>query len=114
MFEQGKIFNYSNLINDLLQQYLADYCSISAFDVKTVYNILQQYRLLAEFIIKYGHDIGPENGKEENELELRGVRIAKFMRYYAFVALGMKIEFLVEVIAQDIRVLCETAFHWNR
>jgi hypothetical protein len=88
--------------------------SININDVRTVYNVLFQYRKLGEFIIIYGNEIASAEATEENELENRAIRIAKFMRYYSFACLGQKLIFLVEVISQDIRILCETAFDKNR
>jgi hypothetical protein len=88
--------------------------SINLSDVRTVYNVLFQYRKLAEYVVIYGNEIASQESTEENELETRALRIAKFMRYYSFQCLNQKLIFLVEVISQDIRVLCETAFEENR
>jgi hypothetical protein len=87
--------------------------SINLSDVRTIYNVLFQYRLLGEFVISYGKEIAGD-GTDENEVEIRAIKIAKFMRYYSFACLQTKLLFLVEVIAHDIRSLCETAFHVNR
>ncbi len=88
--------------------------AINTNDVRTVYNVLYQYRKLGESIIELGKDIAEERTNEENDLENRAVRIAKFLRYYSFVCLQQKLVFLVEVISQDIRVMCEVAFQVNR
>lgn len=78
--------------------------SINLNEVRTVYNVLYQYRKLAEFIIEYGKEMSDEkakvdalisfmdnimffgyyliSGQEENELETRALKIAKFLRYY--------------------------------
>jgi hypothetical protein len=55
--------------------------AINISDVRTVYNVLYQYRQLGEWIITYGKEIADSKAKEENDLELRAVKIAKFMRY---------------------------------
>ena len=88
--------------------------SINSVDVRTVYNVLFQYRKLAEVIILCGHEIGNTVPGEENALEQRALRIAKYMRYYSYLCLGKSLMFLVEVTAHDIRILCETAFRVKR
>jgi hypothetical protein len=78
-----------------------------------VYNVLFQYRRLGEWIIGYGKEIADAKATEEHDLEVRALRIAKFMRYYSFICLQMKQLFLVEVISHDIRSMIEKAFHDN-
>eukprot|EP01116_Phalansterium_solitarium_P022085 TRINITY_DN7166_c0_g1_i1.p1 TRINITY_DN7166_c0_g1~~TRINITY_DN7166_c0_g1_i1.p1 ORF type:complete len:722 (-),score=241.38 TRINITY_DN7166_c0_g1_i1:267-2432(-) len=84
-------------------------------DVRCVYNVLFQYRQLAEWLIEYGWTLHAENEDEEariveNEIEQRGLAIARFLRYYSFACWTSKLNFLIEVIAQDLRMICEVAF----
>lgn len=65
-------------------------------------------------MIGYGKEIADAKAVEENELELRAIKVAKFMRYYSFVCLTQKSLFLVEVISHDLRSMIEKAFHDNR
>lgn len=88
--------------------------SLNAMDVRTVYNVLFQYRQLGESIIIQATKNEAENESKAIELEGRAIKLAKYLRYYSSLANQQKVAFLVEVIAQDMRVLCETAFHENR
>jgi hypothetical protein len=83
-------------------------------DVRTVYNVLFQYRKLGESIIEFGAEVAVDRTKGETELERRAVRLAKYLRYYGLACLQANLNFLVEVIAQDMRFLTETAFRTRR
>lgn len=65
-------------------------------DVRTAYTILNQYRLLAESVIK------SENG----EIALR---IVNHFRYYAHLSHEKHLGFVTETIAYDVGSLCELA-----
>jgi hypothetical protein len=72
--------------------------TLNARDVRTAYNVLNQYRLLVEAMLKHG------NG----EAALQGV---KYMKYYGHVSFDMKLTFVTETVAYDVSTLCETANH---
>jgi hypothetical protein len=38
-----------------------------------------------------------------------GLRVAKFIRYYAWICQQARLHFLVETAAHDLRVLCQQA-----
>jgi hypothetical protein len=65
--------------------------------VRTAYNLLHQYRQLAEGILHGGH---PGLATD----------IADYLRYYAQVAHTMDLGFVTETIAYDLATLCEVAF----
>lgn len=71
--------------------------TLNAKDVRTAYNVLHQYRLLAEAVLRAGMD--------EHLLEIAG-----YFRYYGQVAFGMNIAFITETVAYDLTSLCELAF----
>lgn len=76
--------------------------AINASDIRTTYNVLHQYRQLAEFVLR-----------GSGELESRALQIAGFMRYYSSVAYERGLTFVSEVIAHDIAQLCDLAFRGN-
>jgi hypothetical protein len=87
---------------------------ISKMAVAIVYNILAQYRQLGEALLEFAKDFSMlQEDKKAIQmglaLESRAIKVAKYMRYYSFVALNYGLTFLVEVISHDIRVLCEIA-----
>ena len=65
--------------------------------VRTAYNILNQYRQLAEHALERGH---------------AGLvtEIANHLRYYGQIAHGMELAFVTETAAYDLATLCERAF----
>ncbi|MBM4363245.1 MAG: DUF2254 domain-containing protein, partial [Deltaproteobacteria bacterium] len=72
--------------------------TLNARDVRTAYNVLNQYRLLVEAMLRSGR--GPA--------ALEGV---KFMKYYGHVSFDMKLTFVTETVAYDVSTLCEIANH---
>lgn len=76
--------------------------TLNASDIRTAYNILHQYRQLAEFVLG-----SPDEGKN---MRHRALQIAKFMRYYSGIAFARGATFITEVIAHDIGQLCELAY----
>jgi hypothetical protein len=80
--------------------------TINAKDIRTAYNILHQYRQLAETVLAGDPDANPEL---ERKLQHRALQIARFMRYYSSVSYGRGMAFISEVIAHDIGTLCEQA-----
>ncbi len=71
--------------------------TLNAKDVRTAYNVLHQYRLLAEAVLRAGMD--------EQLLEIAG-----YFKYYGQVAFNMNIAFITETVAYDLTSLCELAF----
>jgi hypothetical protein len=70
--------------------------TLNARDVRTAYNVLNQYRLLVEAMLRLG------NGKTA----LEGVR---HMTYYGHVSFDMKLPFVTETVAYDVSALCQAA-----
>ena len=81
--------------------------TINAKDIRTGYNILHQYRQLAESVLTLQED---ESGERQRKLQHRALQIARFMRYYSSVSYQRGMPFVSEVIAHDIGALCELAF----
>ena len=70
--------------------------TLNARDVRTAYNVLNQYRLLVEAMLRQGN----------SEAALDGVR---HMAYYGHVSFDMKLTFVTETIAYDVSALCQYA-----
>ena len=70
--------------------------TLNAKDVRTAYNVFNQYRQLAEEIVKSGL---PELAQE----------VGGYFRYYAQVAFTMKLSFVTETVAYDLSSLVELA-----
>jgi hypothetical protein len=70
--------------------------TLNAKDVRTAYNVLNQYRLLVEAMISQGH----------SPVALEGV---KHMLYYGHVSFDMKLTFVTETVAYDVSSLCQYA-----
>lgn len=70
--------------------------TLNAGDVRTAYNVLNQYRLLVESLLALGH------GDEA----LSGV---KYIKYYGQAAFNMNLAFVTETAAYDISALCQRA-----
>lgn len=70
--------------------------TLNARDVRTAYNVLNQYRLLGEAMLRGG------NG----EAALQAV---KHIKYYGHVSFDMKLTFVTETAAYDVSGLCEVA-----
>jgi hypothetical protein len=71
--------------------------AINSHDVRACYNILNQYRLLAERLLRQGW----------SDLTLA---IAQHFAYYGQVARGAGMGFVTETSAHDLGALCERAF----
>jgi Predicted membrane protein (DUF2254) len=82
----------------LVFRYMNSYlrATLNARDVRTAYNVLNQYRLLVEEMLRQGH----------GKAALEGV---KHMQYYAHVSFDMKLTFVTETIAYDASSLCQYA-----
>src|SRR5690606_3081072 len=82
----------------LVFRYMNSYmrATLNARDVRTAYNVLNQYRLLLEALISQG------NGDQA----LQGV---KHMNYYGHVSFDMKLTFVTETVAYDVSALIQHA-----
>jgi hypothetical protein len=70
--------------------------TVNAKDVRTAYNILNQYRQLAEAIVRAGwHE--------------KAVEVANYIKYYGHVSFAQKLAFVTETVAYDLCALCEYA-----
>lgn len=70
--------------------------TLNARDVRTAYNVLNQYRLLVEAMIRLGNGAAAVEG-------------VKHMSYYGHVSFDMKITFVTETVAYDVSTLCQVA-----
>ncbi|MES1205968.1 MAG: DUF2254 family protein [Pseudomonadota bacterium] len=73
--------------------------ALNARDVGTAYNVLNQYRQLAEAMLRAPHS------RHAEEL----ADIAVYFKYYAQLAHGMGLGFVAETAAYDLGALCEVA-----
>jgi hypothetical protein len=69
---------------------------LNARDVRTAYNVLNQYRLLVEAMLR----------QKNGAAALEAVR---YMKYYAGVSFDAKLTFVTETIAYDVSALCAYA-----
>ncbi len=83
---------------ELVFRYMNSYlrATLNARDVRTAYNVLNQYRLLIEAMLRQG----------QTKAALEGV---KHMSYYGHVSFDMKITFVTETVAYDVSSLCQYA-----
>ncbi|MEZ5956135.1 MAG: DUF2254 family protein [Hyphomonadaceae bacterium] len=70
--------------------------TLNARDVRTTYNVLNQYRKLGEFMLSDGH--------HDAALEC-----VKHMKYYGLVAFDMDLHFVTETVAHDVSTLAQLA-----
>jgi hypothetical protein len=70
--------------------------TLNAKDVRTAYNILNQYRQLAEAVVR---------GKWHD----KAVEVAGYIKYYGHVSYANKLAFVTETVAYDLCALCEVA-----
>jgi hypothetical protein len=84
----------TGLVFRFMNSYLRS--TLNARDVRTAYNVLNQYRLLVEAMIR---------------LECRGRALegVRHMSYYGHVSFDMKLPFVTETVAYDISTLCQIA-----
>lgn len=82
----------------LVLRYMNSYLrsTLNARDVRTAYNVLNQYRLLVESLLRSGlNDIA--------------VEAVGHMKYYGHVSLDLKLSFVAETVAYDVCALCMLA-----
>ena len=82
------------LVYRFMNSYLR--AAINARDVRTAYNILNQYRLLVESMLRQG----------SAPAAVEGVR---HMFYYGHVSFDLKLTFVTETAAYDVSALCQIA-----
>ncbi len=75
--------------------------ALNARAVRTAYNVMNQYRLLVETMIRSGDD----------EFAIEGVR---HMIYYGRTSYDMQLGFVTETVAYDVSALCEFAHSQTR
>lgn len=82
----------------LVLRYMNSYlrATLNAKDVRTAYNVLNQYRLLVESFLR--------KGDEKAASEAVG-----HMKYYAHVSYDMKLAFVTETVAYDVGAVCQLA-----
>ena len=76
--------------------------SLNARDVRTAYNVLHQYRQLAEAMLKVPGTAVPWITSSLED-------VAAHFKYYAQLAHGMGLSFVAETAAYDLCALCEIA-----
>jgi hypothetical protein len=82
------------LVFRFLNSYLRS--TLNAKDVRTTYNVLNQYRKLVESMLALG----------EHKAALVGVR---YMKYYGLVSFEMNLSFVTETVAYDMSALAQLA-----
>jgi hypothetical protein len=75
--------------------------ALNARDVRSAYNVLNQYRQLGEAMMR-----SPPGAAD---LDAALAEIAGYFKYYAQLARGMGLGFVTETVAYDLCGLCETA-----
>jgi hypothetical protein len=74
--------------------------TVNARDVRTAYNVLNQYRLLAESALRRGRGVW-------------AIEIARYFKYYGQLAFHGDLGFILETAAYDLSALNELAFDLN-
>ena len=75
--------------------------AINARDVRTAYNVFNQYRLLAQSLLEF------KNGTYT-------IQIARYFKYYGLIAFAANLPFILETVAYDLCSLTELAFERKR
>ncbi len=70
--------------------------TLNARDIRTAYNIMNQYRILAEEVIRAGRTDTAEE-------------VGNYFKYYGQLAFGMELSFMTECVAYDLCTLVEVA-----
>lgn len=70
--------------------------TLNARDVRTAYNVFNQYRQLVEAMLRAGHTT-------------QGAAAVEHMKYYGHVSYDMQLPFVTETVAYDMGLLCELA-----
>lgn len=82
----------------LSYRYMNSYlrATLNARDVRTAYNVLNQYRLLVEAMLEEGQEVSALEG-------------LKHMIYYGHVSFDMKLTFVTETVAYDVSSMVQSA-----
>ena len=82
----------------LVGRYLNSYlrAALNARDVRTAYNVLNQYRLLVEAMLRAGDGAA-------------ALTAVGHMKYYGHVSFQMNLSFVAETVAYDVGTLCQLA-----
>jgi hypothetical protein len=91
---QAADYEVTRLAFRFMNSYLR--ATLNAREVRTAYNVLNQYRLLVEAMIRQRHD----------EIAFEGVQ---HLLYYGHVSFDMKLTFVTEMVAHDVSSLCQFA-----
>lgn len=70
--------------------------TLNARDVRTTYNVLNQYRKLGEFMLMDGHHAA-------------ALDCVRHMKYYGLIAFDMDLHFVTETVAHDLSTLAQLA-----
>eukprot|EP00163_Fabomonas_tropica_P002961 TRINITY_DN1243_c0_g1_i2.p1 TRINITY_DN1243_c0_g1~~TRINITY_DN1243_c0_g1_i2.p1 ORF type:complete len:3116 (-),score=829.27 TRINITY_DN1243_c0_g1_i2:110-8185(-) len=76
-------------------------------DVRAAFNILNNYRQLAEFTLEQSVDA---TSKDKKNLQATVVSMAEYFRYYSIIFLERGLYFLCEVIAHDVGMITQKAY----
>ena len=90
--------HWLQLIMKFFNTYLRS--AINAQDVRTAYNVLHQYRRMAEQLL-------------EHDQSDRVVEVAGYFKYYGLTAFAARLPFVLEVVAYDLCALIELAHERN-
>lgn len=71
--------------------------TLNARDVRTAYNILNQYRILVEHLVR------------DDTLSDMAIEAVGYLAYYGRMSFGMELPFVTETIAYDFSSLCQVA-----
>jgi hypothetical protein len=83
---------------ELVFRYMNSYlrATLNARDVRTAYNVLNQYRILVEVMLRQGY----------GTMVIEGIQ---YMKYYGQTGYNMKLTFVAETVAYDVSALCQLA-----
>jgi len=83
---------------ELVFRYLNSYLryTLNAKNVRTAYNVLNQYRQLVEAMLRTGHGEAATKAVEH-------------MKYYGHISYDMNLPFVTETVAYDVGTLCQLA-----
>jgi hypothetical protein len=71
--------------------------AVNGKDVRTAYNVFNQYRLLAEGLLEHSHGA-------------YAVEIARYFKYYGLISYAASLPFVLETVAYDLCMLTQLAF----
>ena len=83
--------------------------TLNARDVRTAYNVLNQYRQLAESVLLASNKRDGGDDVKADAMNTRVLEIGRHMKYYARLAHSMGLGFVAETAAYDLATLCELA-----